>query len=59
MEPETAAMNEQVPAETLELRCVECERPVIMERWLSDPPQVICTDCEEKINDAFWEALHA
>lgn len=41
-----------------ELRCEECDRPVIVERWLIDPPHVICTDCEEKIDNAFWEALH-
>lgn len=44
--------------ERAELRCIECERPVIMERGLSDPPNVICTDCEAKIDDAFWSALH-
>lgn len=49
-------MNEQLPKE--ELRCEECDRPVIVERGLIDPPHVICTDCEEKINTAFWEALH-
>lgn len=48
-------MNEQLPKE--ELRCEECDRPVIVERWLIDPPHVICTDCEEKINNTFWEAL--
>lgn len=49
-------MSEQLTKE--ELRCEECERPVIVERWLNDPPHIICTDCEERIDDRFQEALH-
>lgn len=30
---------------------------MIVERGLIDPPYIICTDCEEKINDVFWTAL--
>jgi hypothetical protein len=45
-------------AKRRELRCVECERPVVMERGLNDPPQVICIDCEAKIDNAFWDALY-
>lgn len=48
-------MNAQVPSD--HLRCEECERVVIVERGLIDPPHVICTDCEERINDVFWKAL--
>jgi hypothetical protein len=48
-------MNEPVSKE--ELRCEECERPVIVGRGLIDPPHVICTDCEEKIDNTFCEAL--